>query len=459
MGIRAGYAGFSGVAKARLDSRASTDTGPIFEPVLDSTTKHLIVSLTSKAAFTLGGLFLLYWACFVLRKPRRFCPGVRRPFAAWLWPFTWITFPLCGYDLTSLPVKDGEAQCPECGRLSKAKQRRRTAGSLAHRRIGVLLICVGLFPPAALFVRSGKWAAYLPTTALLAARWSLGTWTPSAVRLQIDNRCNPYVGEKGESVREIPLWQWQQRWAVSLYIDDLRDDDVANNADDALYTLEWFPQAMTTPLLEAALRSNDHQQRQYAASILRGRSGFVPTDDLLRVIVEALEDDYTGKRMSWLGMGNARECFDYLLARPGVAEAYIGRGIASKDGQQRFLCAVIAAATRREALAAQACPVLIDSLGNDGVSENAKFAAAALLRLGTPALPYLEPACSDDDDQRRQVACLLRDRIIEPRGPATRLLASDAASISELVLEPSLLNIDHLERRFWDFPALSTHGR
>ena len=320
----------------------------------------------------------------------------------------------------------------------------------------MILLLLGLTPPVGLYLRSGEWAARLPTTGLLALRATLGTWTPQAVRTQINRRVSPYTytPDKTDVRRDMGLWAWQERWAARLYVGDLRDDDVSYNADSAMYSINWFPDEITTPLLEAALRSDDHQQRQYAGSMLRDRKGFVATDDLLRVIVEGLADDRVNDRTSWLAMGNARVNFDYLLAHPGAGESYIAQGLRSADSQQRLLCAVIAAATRREALLPSACPILIDSLGNDGVAENAKFSAAALLKLGTPALVYLEPACKDADDQRRQVACLLTERIIEPRGPATRLLASDAASISELVAEPSLLKIEHLERNFWDFPAL-----
>jgi len=424
--------------------------------VLDSATRHLILDILAKAMTVGGVLCLTYWAAAIARKPRRYCPGQPRPRSAWLWPFTWVTFPQCGYDLATLPAAGTACLCPECGRVSSLPQRRRTPAVFAYRRVGVMLVAAGLFTPLALYLRSGRWASHAPTPILLAVRSVMGTHTQWAVRSNIYLRCRPLYDESGNRVGGPALPQWQQRWAVSLFIDDMRDDDVRDNADSARYALSCLPPTLTVAPLQAALNDADSQLRQFAADILRSDRSLPVTDDLLRVSVESLRDDRPGPngRWSWLRMSNAAGGFDFLLAHAERAEPFIAAAINGEDPQQRFLASVIAAAARLEKLLPAACPQLIEALGSDDIAENAKFAAAAFLKLGPAALPYLEPACRDDDAQRRQVACLLVARINEPRAPATRLLPSDAASISQLAAEPSLLKIEQMERRFSDFPSI-----
>lgn len=422
----------------------------------DSATKHLILNAASYAALVLGVLALLYWAWFVARRPRRYCPGQPRPFSAWFWPFTWATFPQCGYDLASLTETGGLCRCPECGRESRIHQRRQTPTSIAWRRLGVLFLVAGVSAPVGLYLRSGRWATHLPTPVLLAVRSTMGSFTHPAVRDVIMDRCRPPYTEKGEQNGEPPLPLWQQRWAIRTFINDLRDDDVPYNAEGSLYALSWFAHDLTNPPLQAALRSDDYQQRQYAADILRDRSEVAPSADLYRVSVEGLVDDSPGDgRTSWLLMSNAHVGFDYLLLHAEGAEPYIKEGLASKDAQQRMLCALIAAATNRQQLLPTACPLLVESLGSDDIEENAKFSAAALMKLGRPALPYLKPALADDDAQRRQIAVLLVQRIEEPLSPPTRLLESDAASITGLVSEPSLLRLESIEHHFWSFRSIN----
>ncbi|MDP1661760.1 MAG: hypothetical protein Q8L55_07575 [Phycisphaerales bacterium] len=429
--------------------------------VLDSATRLLILDVLSKALAVASMLVLLYWAAFISRKPRRYCPGQPRPRSAWLWPFTWVTFPQCGYDLTPLPGAAASCRCPECGRTSALPQRRRTPTPVAYRRLGLMLIAAGLLPPLAVYLRSGRWASHAPTAVLLAVRATMGTHTQWAVRSSIYQRCQPPHDNAGNRIDDPPLPQWQQRWAVRLFIDDMRDDDVRDNADSARYALSCLPTTLTVAPLQAALNDPDQQLRQFAADILRANRSLPVSDDLLRVSVESLRDDRPGPdgRWSWLQMSNAAGGFDFLLTHAQRAEPFIAAGINGGDPQQRFLASVIAATTRLERLLPSACPQLIEALGSDDIAENAKFAAAAFLKLGPAALLYLEPARRDDDAQRRQVACLLVERIIEPRGPATRLLPSDAASISQLAAEPSLLKIENLERRFYDFPSIKTPSR
>lgn len=422
----------------------------------DHATLLLILHWAKWAALAGGGLVLAYWACFVARRPRRYCPGQPRGRSAILWPMTWITHPRCGYDLQGLTEVDGVACCPECGRRSRVRERRGGAGAFAHLRVASVLLLAGVAVPTLLYLRSGAWAAHLPDTATLAIRATLGEYTPWCVRSRYLARARLYEYDDhyNRLPRPTPLWGWQQRWAVRLMIGELHSDDVRWNADKAIDLFNDYPREMTTPLLTAALNSDDYQQRQIAAAILRDWPSFVPTDDLLRVTVEGLRNDWGDDHgySTYTGF-NAHQGWEYLSRHGAEAEAHLAKGLESDDLQQRYLCAGLVAVTRRLSLLDRACAILIDGLGDDDVSNNAKLAVTSLMSLGEPALPYLEKAAEDDDAQRRQVALLMIRRIRTPGCPPMRILPSDAAAISELVLEPSMLAEHGNGEWMPDFPA------
>ena len=219
---------------------------------------------------------------------------------------------------------------------------------------------------------------------------------------------------------------------MRLLIGDMADDSVSNNGEDAVWTLERFPDELTVPAAEAALASDDYQQRQFAASFLRGRPRYAATDALLRVTVEGLRDDQFPAGDGYTHFCNAHDGWDYLLGRMDRAEAFVAAGLSGDDAQQRLICAGLAAATRRMALLDRACPILIEALGSNEVTEDAQFATGALMNLGEPALAHLGPARDDADPQRRDRARLIVSRLTRCSSPSKRLLRAKAEHVDEV---------------------------
>lgn len=150
------------------------------------------------------------------------------------------------------------------------------------------------------------------------------------------------------------------------------------------------------PALEGALRSPDRQERQLAASLLRDIPGPEPSDDLLRVTVEGLEDDELplepvngGADITDTCLFNARDGVAYLLQHAGQAEPFLAAAIAGSDPQARSLAARIAGYSGLQRLVPIAIPVLIEDLdwSDDGCAR-AKL-DAAIFGFGAAAIPQL----------------------------------------------------------------------
>jgi hypothetical protein len=434
----------------------------LLHTVPDSATKHLILDITAYAALVVGGLVLLWWAVFIARKPRRFCPGVPRPCAAWLWPFTLVTLPQCGYDLTSLRAESGVTRCPECGRQSRGRQRRRTTGTFAHLRVGLPFLLLGLFIPTALAIRSGRWASYIPDTGVLAIRATLGPWTPKCVRAQLLQRTDMTPVDYSV-VPQPPLTMsyspWQQRWAARLLVSDFVSDSVSNNAEGALWTLSRFDDRITIPLVERALNSEDYQQRQFAAEFLRQRPNYPATDALIRVTVEGLKDDQFPYSGGYTYLSNAREGWGYLLTRMDAAETEVALAMNGEDRQQRFLCAGLIAATRRAPHLERACSILIAALGDNRQRDDAAFASSAITCLGPQALGYLDPATHGNDPQRRKLAGQLAAWIRKVDLPSKRALRAHAADIFSAFDDPPFLRGDMMYYRIPHFSPVGDGSR
>ena len=80
------------------------------------------------------------------------------------------------------------------------------------------------------------------------------------------------------------------RARVDALIADLKDDEVRHNAGNAMVELMAM-RPLPVQALEKALESDDFQQRQAAADILRSWSDAPPSRRLLEVTVEGLADD------------------------------------------------------------------------------------------------------------------------------------------------------------------------
>lgn len=234
-------------------------------------------------------------------------------------------------------------------------------------------------------------------------------------------------------------------------IAELTSDDRVGNAVAALAELGAMG-STNLRALEVALTSADYQQRQLAAHVLRGTSGYAPNDLLLAVTVEGLQHDVlpletwpTGE-FAYTGVRNAAEGTRYLAQHVQQARPFLHTGLESPDEQQRTLCAlVLAISGSREAVvryepyfhAALNSPsaqqrllgayimgvlnintdlrrcadILLEHLKDNQFPLDAAMSIQALSHLGTGVLPYLSEAETSADMQQRKAIAVVRSRL------------------------------------------------
>jgi len=243
-------------------------------------------------------------------------------------------------------------------------------------------------------------------------------------------------------------------------IADLASDYLAHNAGTAIGELRKIgPPAGAA--LESALASQDYQQRQIAAHLLRKMGGYKPTAALLSVTVEGLRDD-TLPREDWpsgastyTAVRNAAEGTLYLLKHVEQARPYLERGLRGSDEQQRTLSAFVLAIADGDAAASslyephfraalhsasaqqrflgayimgvlniktdlQTCTaILLDHTKDNRYPMDAAVSIQALSRLGKGLLPHLTAAQAWADPQQKKaisrVRSQLRDRPLGKR--------------------------------------------
>lgn len=375
------------------------------------------------------GAGLTLWAAGRLiarlrRLPANRCPGPGRSMMQRLAPWNWLSTGVCGYDLSASPRDErGACQCPECGSVHAQGRR---MSRVTHRRrvlpLGIACLAAALIMHEIRWIRSCGWVPYTPSWALVLGQRMFGPLTPSSVAWELDSR-----------VHQGRLWNWERAVLLANAVDSLRDDDVSWNGSWGLSVIGMLGEE-AIPALEACLRSDDWQQRQLAAKMLRDRTTepakwlwwstatgtvrpYEPTADLLVVSVEALRDDSLpfGPR-GGSGIANAWDSVEFLTHWAQRARPLLARAIYSSDAQQRRLAAVIIARAGLKELRGVAADVLAQQLANDEVYDNATSAGAALLELGTLSLPALERAQSQDDRQGRVLARALYEQIAADRG-------------------------------------------
>jgi hypothetical protein len=101
---------------------------------------------------------------------------------------------------------------------------------------------------------------------------------------------------------------------------------------------------------------------------------------------------------------NAENGLSWLLAHSGAIEPELRDGLASADAQERLICAGIVCLGRIPELYPAAVPLLIEHLADNLITDDAKFAAAALYNCGEGAIPYLEPATESLEPQTRALS-------------------------------------------------------
>ncbi len=210
----------------------------------------------------------------------------------------------------------------------------------------------------------------------------------------------------------------------------------------------------TPPLeeLNAALDSDDWQQRQLAACVLwrfihppyweqREPQGEV-TQRLIEVSVEGFRSDrlpYDRHSDTYTYAFNAAEGFHSLRRHANQAEAQLAAGLKSDDYQQRFLCALTLGFGGVSSQAKSAARVLLPHLRDNDIPEDAKWCAAALYRLGQAVEPFLRAALEKSDAQQRKLIELVLLDLEQPPQTADEFETRRALNdISSAVFDPAV---------------------
>ena len=213
-------------------------------------------------------------------------------------------------------------------------------------------------------------------------------------------------------------------------LDAFKSDNVPFNA------IELHSSLLTTgnpPIkaLEKALHSDDYQQRQMSADVLRSLRGYQPTRRLLEVTVEGLGDDQlpyesTPQYDATVHLFNAREGVQYLLDHGPKAKKYLLKGIHSDDLQMQYFCAYILGIHGIKADIELSSSILIRHLRDNDICGDAAAACSALYRLEDAVVPCLRQALpSNDRQQTHLIQLILKDLTAVPfnrkeRGMGTR---------------------------------------
>lgn len=297
---------------------------------------------------------------------RRFCAGpglgwrARLRLVVWV-PGWFVSGPRCGYELG-----DGVARCPECGAACGCGQRwvvdRRRVRPGAVLVVAAVVTGVVWGSPS---LRRWKWVELTPTVALVATQRVMGASTPKAVRWQVEHRVYTAV---------VPASA--QQMLIAALIEDLREDDVKWNASSAEnMLLKVGPAAI--PALEAALDSEDLQQRRSAVFLLSELEADEPSARLVRRCVEQMEDDDE--------MGNGRRATQKLASwRWETVEDVLVRTLDAGDWQQQKLAARLLAWHRVERVYPRVIPRLLEQVEERRGGVSGFGAVLALARTGKP---------------------------------------------------------------------------
>lgn len=405
------------------------------------------------------------------RERVNLCPGPWLPWwRRLLMPHRLLFIDACGYDLRGLAAnEDGSTWCPECGRrLASLKEALRTSFRVRFGRIAILLVLASGGMWFTSYFQSGRYVKYLPST-LLALEFRISSWSMRRWALELEDRAGklrPWqnriiipsliddlandderfngehavdwlcrIGRQAEPtlVNALNSPDQQQRRLAAGILLDIPEVEVGNRlievliealaADDERYNAESAIDCLrgigirAEPALFAALDSNDWQQRQLAAYVLYDMPGVEVNDRLIEVAIEALADDDVpfgssggdGRRASYSFVFNAASATRFLLrvGDPVRLEPHLATGLASRDDQQRFLCATVVSYIGLDSLAHLAAPSLIDHLRHNEIGNDAIIAMGALFRLGEASRTWLQCATYADDPQLVDAAKLI----------------------------------------------------
>lgn len=229
---------------------------------------------------------------------------------------------------------------------------------------------------------------------------------------------------------------------LQALIDDLRDDDERWNATDASRTLRDHtyasPEAFAAVwnALMPCATSSDPQQRDIAVGqLLSYGSGqrplppgaLPPSEALLDHAIEWLERVPRLESYIW-GVAGARTKILFALQHADALESRLFDVVSNPRDRDPFLPAFVLGATGRSKHVHLLAPLLVPHLRDNNRGADACMATEALVGLGAAALPYLEGALADADEQQRLSIEAVRLEILTPT--TTPAIAAERAHLN-----------------------------
>jgi hypothetical protein len=242
-------------------------------------------------------------------------------------------------------------------------------------------------------------AARLPSGALLFAEHHLGERTPYTITRELRQRTEQWE-----------LSDENLDWMIRLLIRDLKADATPSNARRAMQLLHSLND-LSAPALHTALHSNDWQQRQAAACVLRKLNCGRPSDDLIRVSIKGFRGPPASQRRDdwWVTASHPAEWF--LVEHQQFAEQQLLAGLDSTNERERLHCAAVLAHSRRLEHLQRIVPVLAEHLKDNQTRWDASKAEHALAHLGMDVIEMLEPLRDSADAQQRERVALIMKRV------------------------------------------------
>ena len=208
---------------------------------------------------------------------------------------------------------------------------------------------------------------------------------------------------------------------IAGFVLDLCDDEIPFNATHALGVLT-SASSEVIPALQAALSSNDWQQRQLAAVLLAHRTDTPADARLAEVLVDALRPDEPPYPRVCVPQGTVSNCEQTDSCEAAVerlrcdnalfalAEHRLELRLNSDDPRSRAQAAFLLAVHRSECARERVLATLIGALEDDGVPGDARLGLRGLVRLGSAAREALEKAWPGRDWQQRALVSHLLTR-------------------------------------------------
>ncbi|MCA9279402.1 MAG: hypothetical protein H6815_08875 [Phycisphaeraceae bacterium] len=280
---------------------------------------------------------------------------------------------------------------------------RRNARDKALGSIGAGLLCFGAIWWVGVEGYTGRWTSWAPTPALMLYKSHL-----------VDNWDGPVGTQVMQRAANGTITGWSARQLAAELVKDLRDDEIIGNGQRAVVLLRELGQ-VAVPALNGALLSDDWQQQQLAARLLREISPLDPSDALLQHSLDTLRGDpVTGYDFDHPdAVLVAKDVTDNIVSSVPLLIAHAWRIYPqlvemARHGasQEQFFAAVVLAVGRCESAADIFMPVLIEHLGDNSTYFDAELVVVALIDFGELAKPYLTDVLNENryDRQAKQHA-------------------------------------------------------